>query len=304
MTTQIVYKKYFSFVIIFISMILFSCNEKFTVQPESFSEKIVVESYILTNTDSVSIFITHSVSPYIQTEGYDSSRLIHNANVKITAENDVFLFAEDNSKCYNYNGTHQIARRESNYFAKNINFLKYKKCTLEVKKDSKKIFAESEIPSQTKINNIEAVLKRDKNSKGPNYSTDIILKIDGEFPINTKSYYRIIFFCDHYDNGQIYTLGNKYTNYFIINTDTSVVNFTFHAGNIHEKLEWRNSKIYLEHITENYYNFREACQTQYENDDSIFNQDGTEIPSNIQGGFGIFTFIARDTACINIKKSE
>jgi hypothetical protein len=127
------------------------------------------------------------------------------------------------------------------------------------------------------------------------------MNIDADFPQKVKNFYRITFLVDYYRNGNIYRLGSTTANYFVFTTDSSEVHLSFYVGNIDKNLEWRNMKLYLDHITEDYYDFQQACKTQRDNDDSIFNTDGTEIPSNVNGGYGIFTFITRDTACINLK---
>ena len=288
------------FIVMLAGIFFFSCNEKFTVQPENFSEKIVVESCIFTNTDSVSILLTHSVSAYIKNDSYDSSRLVHNADVKIIAKGNVFSLKEDTCKFYNYWGT-PTSRTESNYFIKGLNLSKYNECELEVTKTDQRITAKSIIPSFTKIKEVSGSIYRDESGKSSYYPTSLKLKIYADFPLGIESYYKVTVLTDIYDKEKLYMPSNRATDYLIFRTEIPYKEFSIKIGNINKNFTFKNIRISLDHINKEYYDFLEACRTQRENDDSIFNQDGTEIPSNIQGGFGIFTFIARDTACVTLK---
>jgi hypothetical protein len=283
-----------------LSLILFnvffsSCHKAVEYTNTEINEKLAVESYVISGDSLVFVRLEKTTSAYVKSWAMDKERKVKNADVKIFFNNIEYPLAEVNENniliyenvLYDNWGT---------YYKKNMIVPAKAQCHLSVKYDNYNLSASSEFPGNTKINN--AFIQFFDNGK---YLEEKVT-LYADFPKNEINYYRIGVLYWYEGSKKEYPIRSHYF-YFIINgkNNDNSINCSFdHGFNINIIPSIKKSILYLDHITETYYNFYLAVKEQRNSYDSDLGSEVIDIPTNINGGLGIFTCITRDSICANI----
>ena len=285
---------------LFFLLIVISCNETLEIDIPDFSEKLVVESFLVNTSNRIFLKLSKTVSPYKKLSWYDTTLLVHNAQVKVKLDNNEYNMIEDTvSSVYNNGYIYKIFRKTGEYYINNVNLLNVNKCELNIDYENNHVNCMEYFPDIVQIDSIQTTLYQKKLSNWSNPINYLKIKIFANFPKNQKSFYRICLVSNY---GSLdYEFENIETDYFIhlSNENYEIIDLKLKYENLEYYL--KRTRVYLDHITENHYNFMKAKKNQEEDVDNPFGSEGIQIPTNITNGLGIFTCISRDTICINLK---
>jgi hypothetical protein len=292
-------------VYIFLPILVLSyiaCNETLEVESSGYIQKLVVESYINSQSDSIFLKLSKTMSPYNYILYGDTSLQAHNAEIKIILDGSEYFMTEDTIKTKVSGGyTYSINRKAGEYYLKGIKLSGVSKCSLDVSYNGMHVSSDEEFPEFVKLNSALYKIERTPSSSKSYYNTKLLLNLDANFPEGKKCHYRITSVGNYFVPSWSYYYRYEKTQYFIINSSNKNEYLEIDLGNINENWELKSIKLTVDHISEKYYNFIKALDAQYEYDESIYGSEGTLIPTNINDGYGIFTCISRDTICLDIK---
>lgn len=288
---------FFVFIIFFLS-----CNENLVIEIPGFSDKIVVEAYICQNSNEAIISLTKTISPYKRRDYADTSLKVRGAKVKIYLDREEFLMQEDTSMIYmGVYGPTYMSSSVQRYLISNVRFDNIMSCGLYVDYGDFHLEAEEHFPKEVRIQNVHDTIVS-RIPSGNKYPVRYLsMNITADFPKNESSYYRVSQVTDYVVPNSSNHLYITESEYFChkSNDSTHFTEIKLRYGNLGYKIN--KVILYLDHITKNYYDFEKALKAQEENDDSPFGSEGTQIPTNIKNGLGIFTCYSRDSVCLDIK---
>lgn len=290
--------KLLAIAIVTCSVFSISCNEVLYVDLPNFESKLVVESIIF-KTDSISVGISRSVSPYMKSNSEDTTRLVHNAKVTLINDGVEYALKEDTSVIYFYSNL-RATRKFSNYYVKPDNFILGKELLLKIKHGDVEVSSSAETPTNTNVKSINTYLSSEESRYTDFHHLTLNFKMKADFPKNIKNYYRIAAVIEYYRGGVLWQRTREIEELFEVVSSDSTFDFKIYLGNMAKDLEIRNPILIIDHITEEYYNFLKAVKMQFEHDESLIESEVTRIPSNIKNAYGIFTIIARDTVCFEL----
>ncbi len=284
------------FIIFYCVFILSSCDKVVDYNKPLTENELVIESYIMAGDTAVNVKVTKTLTPYENATmpfiSFDPRFNVTGANVKLSFDNgEPFLLNLNNDVYYPTTYSKQIRVPDAG------------KSTLEVEYEGQKVYAETDFPSKTKINNASIILLKDikYNEAGVRYM-NIEININADFPTGETNYYRILGYGQFVYNNVFYwrPLSNDYL-YMNSNGKDKNQNIRFSSYyDIDSLADTNNALIYMEHITPIHFQFRNAVKNQIENIGDEFNTEIVQIPTNIEGGLGIFTAITRDSIWANV----
>ncbi len=278
------------FIILYCVFIVSSCDKVVDYEKPLQENKIVIESYITEGDTAVNVRITKSGSPYEITSVYDPKYYILDADVKIIFDDSDTIFLE-------LNKSPRFPVKTT--YSKKIKVPSAHKCYLEVGYKGQKVYAEEYYPLKTKINSASITLEKTNNGINTKF------KINANFPKQETNYYRIQAYGKFvYNNGvsnqkRLWSTGYVY---FSADGTSNIQNISFSPNSYSTNLNNIENKaiIYLEHISPFYVQFLNAVEEQVLTVGDEFNTEIVQIPTNIEGGLGIFTVIARDSIWADI----
>jgi len=269
--------------ILFGILVVTSCDKVVDYEKPLTENKLVIESYIMAGDTAVNIKVTKTLTPYehpVPFISFDPRYNVTNANVKLSFDNGTPFLLVLNDNIY-YPTT----------YSKKMKVPSAEKCTLEVEYEGQKVYAETNYPSKTKINNGSVILQKIIND-----GVKVDFEINADFPQKETNYYRISAVSKIFINGENLTWNMGYS-YFSIDGTSNTLNVSFRPNTYPMDLNNLDNRamIYIEHISPTYFQFRNAIKNQVENIGDEFNTEIVQIPTNIVGGLGIFTAITRDS---------
>ncbi len=286
--------------ILFGIFIVSSCDKAVNYEKPQTENKLVIESYIMEGYTTVNVKVTKTLTPYENASmpfiNFDPRFNVIGAVVKLSFDSGTPFLLDLNDNVY-YPTT----------YSKEMKVPFAEKCTLEVEYEGQKVYAETNYPSKTKINNVSVILQKDikYNGAGVRYM-NVEININADFPTDETNYYRILAYGEFvYNNGvnNIFYWGRLSDDYLYFITDgkNKSQNIRFSSYNdLNALTDTNKAIIYLEHITPIHFQFRNALKNQIENIGDEFNTEIVQIPTNIVGGLGIFTAITRDSIWADI----
>ncbi len=287
-------------IILFLGLWAYSCNEDLVIETPGFSQKVVVEAYLCKQYQDVVVKLSKTVTPYTRFYYDDVSTRVLGAESKLILGGTEYQFQEDSIKHFTdyYGYLYTDYSGLGRYYIKNIDLAGASKCSLSINYLGSKIEAEENFPNEVKIYSVEDTIIS-RIPPGNKYPVRYLsLKIRADFPKNEKSYYRVSRVLEYMVPYSKNIGSLSESDYFCHNSNDNF--HLFEMRLIYENMGYEINRVilYLDHITKNHYDFIKAMKTQEENDDTAFGSEGTQIPTNIKNGFGIFTCFTRDSVCL------
>jgi len=270
-------------------LLFFSCTEDVPVELPPFEEKLVVEGYLVAG-DTIVIRLDKTVNPYFGDHSRQNPyRLPKNALVRIWVNDSIFQLSE--------RAEFTLGRSGIVYTSGSIiqSDLKYR-----VTAEYQGLRAEGEcrILPQTKLKDVELNATFESKVSGntrKNKST-YNLALTAEFPPELAYYLLSLSAANSVGNYE-----TVLTVPFQTNAAQGLNPFLF-ENLISYKFSYlpKQYVVSLYRIERIYYEFLKAVEAQQGEYDSFLATETTEIPTNIIGGYGIFTGMSKDTMSVEL----
>lgn len=271
-----------------ISSILCSCKHDVNVDIPPFEKKLVALSYVEEGDNSCLVYLNTTVDPQQSSYWKDADTSFAEASVIVTID-----------------GIHYPLRRlehfEPNRYRSAVTdgrfFVLEKKIEsavhLELSAEYKGMQIRSSccIPHAPRIQH--AILTSTLQSS--RYDSRVALYLEADFP-SEVSYYLVRF---GYMGVNTFT-GSKYFSelaraYIIASDGIRAKEIVFDRVMIPESLRKEPCTVLLSRIEKSHYDFALASRAQVGETDTFLPSETTAVPSNIVGGYGIFTAMSTDT---------
>jgi len=267
-------------VVMILGVILMSCDMNVPVSLPEFQEKLVIESY-LTVDDSIIVRIDKTLNPFVFPDRNNPGRRVRGAIVQLSVGDSIFQLRERTTPYGYYTG---------------ILYTDYRRVTPQTKYrisvDYQSLHAEAECTTFPRIRLTDARVSAQYQPREYNASFDLM--ISASFPL-TESYYLVSLFAPTVpSNGSPYVTAPFWVNAnhsteFVSLRGVSKTSFVAPPSRF---------RVELRRIDKIYYDIYKAVEAQRGEYDSFLGSETTEIPTNIIGGYGIFTGMSKDTMSV------
>ena len=277
--------------VLFLTLLIVGCESELDILPPSSEWRIVVEGY-LASSDSVLIRIDESRNSF--DEYQTSSQRGKNAIVHLSYQGAVHTLTE-------YTGTNPLIQRNGKSLDPTFYFLPRSvfvipdsgSLNLDVIYGGKQVDASCRVPAKIKILDFHTVLITQ-------WKKDVVLT--AAFPVGISYYYL--------RGKSVGTFQSKPAAVTFMSELIKVTGDgkpkTIHIVNNNGGVSFTSEEkqiLVLGSTSKEYYNFYQVLRSQQTDTDrglDFFGREATEISSNINGGFGIFTIISDDTMSVDI----
>jgi hypothetical protein len=300
-------KTIYLFESLMVIFILSCSNTSVEYDKPTSSGKLLVETYIKEGDTAIMVRLEKPISVYTWNENNsDTTHKIHNAIVKVFIDGNEYLLNENPSPQFNWYG---VSMCNSSLYSLRQEVTEFSDCSIIIDYEGKRYDASAINPGKVKALSAEAKFSCENKTKY--FSLPLDVKCSLDYDKDKNNYYRVNATAYIKYNGKEGWI-NYYYSYFVFTENTKNVfdltlnwcggNFNSYDLEESENISITKVVIYVEKISEEYYHLREALNAQHTDYDTPFGSEVTEIPSNINNGYGIFTCISRDSICANIIK--
>jgi hypothetical protein len=290
-------------------VIIISCSNTSVEYDKPTSDgKLLVESYIKEGDTAIMVRLEKPISAYTWNGNtIDTTNKIHSAIVKIFIDGNEYLLNENPSPQFYWYG---VSMWNSSLYSLPQDVKEFSNCSIVVDYDGKRYDASAVNPGKVKILSAEAKIGFEK--KQFYFTMPVNIKCNIDYDKQKNNYFRVktevkYQYIDSYISTYIFNsylcLNENTINEIEISSSNSNVKFVYPINyDTTTTPDFKNVTIFVERLSEEYYHLREALNAQHTDYDTPFGSEVTEIPSNINNGYGIFTCISRDSICANIIK--
>ncbi len=283
-----------------VSISLLSCKQDVSVTIPRFSEKLVALSYIVNGDSSYIVYINKTQDPeqnqywkYLDTSFVDAKVLLLINNIPHELDRMSRMETPNHSSMMSNSGGRFFILRKK---VENISSLK-----LSVEYHGKKIVSSS-FPLPTP--EIDKVTLTGTLQPSGVYST-LKIRMEADFPPDQSYYYIQVIqsgYTEEVDSQhKIFHQGFTARGFFSSSGAGRVKEFLLNnirfSSNINQKL----CSINISRVEKVYFDFALAARAQRGEGDSFLPTETTEVPSNIEGGYGIFTVMNQHMVEANIQ---
>lgn len=269
-----------------------SCNENVPVTLPQFESRLVAESYIVGGDSAIVVRLDQTIDPLAPSYWSATDTSFAAAEVKIKFDDTLhslkrLLYADQQRYAHDV--------RYGRVFAIDGMIVGEKTFQLTVDYQNRHIEAECSMPSPIQV--ASATLSGTLDNSG--YFTGFRIGIVAKFPAGS-SYFMVCVMSKNYDWPTKDSIWQDIARgYFVANNRVDYEEFNL----INSSPSKRRSgyyKVLIARIEKTYYDFALASRAQYGELDSVIPTETTEVPSNIRGGYGIFTAMSCDTLMVSI----
>jgi hypothetical protein len=284
-------QKILSLIIVATSFV--SCTRDKIVDIPPFTERLVVESYVEWNANRIIVRVDNTFNPQQSSHLIPEHKDLSNSLVQVTYKKVTHtlqyipvdqlssFFVQDQFKL----GT---------YFYCNLDVDSHDTLKLTVDVDQHHLTSSCVIPQ---VQVVKAIMFKGIQQNGEKYDA-FRLRIEADYP-NDATYYH--FTLQYTDTGTIGTGRPPYRNlsiaqgFLAIPPKAQTAELIFNTQSYFIYPSIGNYRVIISSIEKSYYDFAIAASIQFTELNSIIPSETTEIPSNIVGGYGLFTGICSDT---------
>ena len=281
--------------------LLNSCKHDVDVDLPPFEEKLVVESYIVQGDSAFIVRIDKTVNPIIKSNTITYDTNFAGTEVILSYNNNNFKLRQmsvylDEGKYNVFSGNH------GRFFVldkkvENIN-------TLKLIANYRTYHVESECVMLPAVHIKNAVLTGTSNyseSQSREIYSIFTVNVEADFPSGI-SYYMMRIMRPPLDTIREHSLLREITKgYFVVYNSVQKNKFIFN-NTFSEQVGWFNNyTIILSRIEKLHYYFALSSVIQFGESNTMIPTETTEVPSNIRGGYGIFTAMSNDTIKVKIQ---
>jgi len=264
--------------------LLCSCSRDVPIDLPAFKEKLVVESYLVEGDTTILVRLDKTFDPYKFPSRNDDRRIPSGANVALIIRDSVFLLTEvsrSNRERYTFAGTVYRLNRSveptTNY---------------KLVVDFQGLHAESQCQALPKTRLLSVVLGSSGGSSSSNVTFH--LRIVADFPPERS--YHLVRIEGRYANAKYDIARTSFT------MDGHSNQIQIDISNLSPlwlvALRGTEYTIALIRTDRTCFDFLRAIEAQVGEYDSFLGSETTEIPTNIIGGYGIFTGMSKDTMSV------
>jgi hypothetical protein len=280
----------------FFFLLLNSCKHDVAVDLPPFEEKLVVESYIVQGDSVFIIRIDKTVNPIIK-----SYPIMFDTNFSGTTA--VLSFNNTNYELRQIVDYRE--ERQYNILTNNHGRLFVLNKKVEYVSNMKLIVDYRSYHVESECNMLPVVHIKKASFTGVTNNAEFYssfkVNVEADFPSGISFYMIRIMptsFVAINDPGAI---KESARGYFIVNKEVSNKEFIFTNPFYSLVGEFSDYTIILSRIEKTHYDFAISSLTQFEELNTMIPTETTEVPSNIQGGYGIFTAMSNDTIRVKIQ---
>ncbi len=283
------------FCLCFFSVFLMSCTKDVPVTLPPFESKIVVESYIVQGDSAIVVRLDQTIDPTIKNYWSAIDTSFASAQVLIAFDNKTSTLRriqyEEQSRYFDNPITH------GRIFALDGTVEGMKSFRLIVDYQLRHVEAACSMPPSLHVTN--ASLTGTLNNA--DMYTSFKLIVAAEFPVGL-TYYMIRIRSKSFEGfTRKDSIWREFGRGYFVVTDAAD-HKEFNIDNIPypSKRTGGYYEILIAQIEKAYYEFALTSSAQYGELDSVIPTETTEVPSNIRGGYGIFTAMSYDTLMVTI----
>ncbi len=285
---------------IFFLLFLTSCKQDVAVDLPPFEEKLVAISYIEEGDSKYLVYINKTIDPHLDNYWNYIDTSFAMAKVMLSIDNVPFeLRRMPKSEYHKYISS--VHNSYGRFFAldKKVKNITNVKLTMEYQ--GMKVESECNMLPTPHIEN--AVLTGTSQSSG--YYSGMKVKISANFPAGISLYMIQLIqpsYIVYQDSVNVWYSSQYSTKGYFTSTNTDRnKEFIFSNTSFSSNTNQRNYIIVLTRIEKAYYDFALTSKAQFNETDTFLPTETTEVPSNIRGGYGIFTAMKSDTAKVTLQ---
>ena len=285
-------KKYI--LLLFIVVSFYSCKQNVAVDFPPFEEKLVVVSYIEEGDDKYLVYVNKTIDPHLEKYWNYIDTSFATAKVMLSIDNVPFQLRRIPKYEY-HKYISSVHNSYGRFFALDKKIENITNLKLAVEYEGKRIESECTPFPTPHIDNAFLI----GTSKNLEYYKNLKLLVEASFPAGI-SYYRVTIIQSSrmvvIDSlHRIIYSGGTAIGYFKSNNGERKKEFTFTNVSFPLDTNQRKCNIIFSRIEKTYYDFALASKAQVGETDTFLPTETTEVPSNIRGGYGIFTAMSSDT---------
>lgn len=267
-----------------------SCKQDVAVNLPPFKEKLVAISYIEEGEDKYLVYINKTIDPHLDKYWNYVDTSFATAKVMLSIDNVPFeLRRIPKSEYHKYNSS--VHNSYGRFFALDKKVEKITNIKLTAEYQGMKVESECNMLPTPHIKNsvITRVVYNSQKSSG------LKVNLEADFP-SGKSFYMmrlgVTYFNANYGKDQFSEITRGY---FVVNNAVHNQEFIFDNIVFSSTGSTNDYTIIFTRIEKAYYDFALASKAQVGETDTFLPTETTEVPSNIRGGYGIFTAMSSDT---------
>lgn len=284
---------------LFFILIFTSCEQDVSVDLPHFEEKLVVESYIVEGDSVFIVRIDKTVNPILKGNVFNYDTNFAGTYVVLSYNNNSYTLRSISDymekRRYNVDVGNNIPGR---FFVLDKKVENVSSIKLVAKYRTLHVESECKMPPSVHITEAKLTGISDDSIRYSKFKIDI----EANFP-SVLSYYMVRILGKYPDSHLIgYDDGIREIarDYYIVNSPVQKKEFIL--NNTSARIgEFNIYMILLSHIEKTYYDFALASNSQFGELADIIPTETTEVPSNIRGGYGIFTAMSSDTAKVTLQ---